>query len=168
MCQSLSDRGAEMVNETKMLQAPLEVKVKIFYTSCTQYVSTLTDQVTLLIILYTPGSFPSVTLLETSSGRHQDHPANQYTRVNSGQNTKFIQRGDIQAFRYRPGHKRLAGAISNSVPRNSQGTVYVTDAPIYRKCSVGICTVFWTELCSSKFSVEALMYIQRQALEGGN
>ena len=63
----------------------------------------------------------------TASGQHQDRPANQYIRVNSGQNTKFIQRGDIQAFRYTPGHKRLAGAISNSVPRNSQGTVYVTE-----------------------------------------
>jgi len=47
--------------------------------------------------------------------------------VNSGQNTQFIQRGDIQAFSYTPGHEQLAGAISNSVPRNSQGTVYVTE-----------------------------------------
>lgn len=59
--------------------------------------------------------------------RHQDRPANQYIRVNSGQNTQFIQRGDIQAFSYAPGHEQLAGAISNSVPRNSQGTVYVTE-----------------------------------------
>lgn len=35
--------------------------------------------------------------------------------------------GDIQAFSYAPGHEQLAGAISNSVPRNSQGTVYVTE-----------------------------------------
>lgn len=72
------------------------------------------------------GSFSFGGSSGTASGQHQDRPANQYIRVNSGQNTQFIQR---EIFRHSDKHQATNSWQEQFQIQSPeiQGTVYVTE-----------------------------------------
>lgn len=71
-------------------------KKYIFYTSRPEYVSTVIDQVPLLIILNTSGSFPAMDPLEVFGPPSASPPSSSITHENQGGTRtrhSFIQRG---------------------------------------------------------------------------